>query len=80
MQQKHIEDLFEEKARSGEGSYAIAYALLRLAEAQKDSAIALKDLGLADAATPMGAIEFLSREIRDTGRSIADAISELQSS
>ena len=29
---KHLLDDFEEKARSGDGKFAIAYALLRLAE------------------------------------------------
>jgi hypothetical protein len=29
----HISDFFEEKARSGNGSYAIAFALLELAVA-----------------------------------------------
>ena len=30
-----IGDLFEEKARSGDGSYAIAFALLKLADVQE---------------------------------------------
>ncbi|MEX2480186.1 MAG: hypothetical protein WD928_04925 [Gammaproteobacteria bacterium] len=31
-----IEDLFEEKARAGDGTYAIALALLKLADIQAD--------------------------------------------
>jgi hypothetical protein len=30
-----IEDVFEEKARAGDGAYAIALALLRLADVQE---------------------------------------------
>lgn len=30
-QQQHIEDLFEDKARKGDGSFAVAYSLLKLA-------------------------------------------------
>jgi hypothetical protein len=53
----HTHDLFEQKARDGDGQFAIAYAILELAEASKNVAIWLKYLGNGDAATTMGAIE-----------------------
>jgi len=65
----HIHDLIEDLARE-DGSYAIAYALLQLAEQAKRAARAIDRLGLADAATPMGAIEVLSIELKR----IADAM------
>jgi hypothetical protein len=58
-----IEDLFEAKARKGDGLFAIAFALLRLADAQRAIATHIKYLGTGDAATTMGAIEFLGAHI-----------------
>lgn len=43
---EHIDDWIETKART-DGSYAIAYALLQIARAQKDTAIAIRNLDLA---------------------------------
>lgn len=74
MTQKHIEDLFEDKARAGDGSFAVAYALLRMAEAQNATAAALRQLGTGDAATTMGAIELLAVEVRDGARAIEAAL------
>ena len=42
----HIEDEIEEKARK-DGSYAIAYAILQLARAQKDTATAIRNVDIA---------------------------------
>jgi hypothetical protein len=42
----HLHDFFEEKAREGDGMFAIAYALMELAQAQRRSADALDRLGL----------------------------------
>jgi hypothetical protein len=74
----HLHDLIEEKARQ-DGGYAVAYALLRLADAQDRTALWLKHLGLADAATPMGAIEVLSVEFKrmaDSMTSIAEGVEQ----
>lgn len=60
---QHIEDFCEDKARAGDGSFAIAFALFRLADAQKDTAYQLGRLGLGDAASPMGALEHLTLHI-----------------
>ncbi|WP_347092622.1 hypothetical protein [Sphingomonas parapaucimobilis] len=43
---EHIDDFIETKART-DASYAIAYALLQVARAQRDTAIAVKNLDLA---------------------------------
>jgi hypothetical protein len=63
----HIHDIIEEKVREkgpDAGLFAIAYALLELTEQSRKSANALERLGLNEAATPMGAIELLSSEVR----------------
>jgi len=65
-----LDELFEKKARAGEGAYAIAYALLQLAGAQDKTAVALYALGNGNAATHMGAIENLAREVKKVGEAI----------
>lgn len=77
--QKHIEDLFEEKARAGDGQFAIAFALMQLTHAQKSSAAALRDLGLGDTVSPMGAIEFLSTQVRSGFEEVASALDKFVS-
>jgi hypothetical protein len=74
MAKQHIEDLFEDKARQGDGSFAIAYALLKLATESGNISYQLGRLGLAEAATPMGAVELLSLQLKETGEGIADAL------
>ena len=73
---EHFTDLCEERARKGDGAFAIAFALLELADAQQRTAIALKNLGLADAATPFGAIEALMIQMKETGETLASALTE----
>lgn len=71
---QHIQDLIEDKARKGDGAYAVAYALLELARAQDRTATQLKNLGLADASTPYGAMEALIMQMKETGETIASAL------
>lgn len=71
---QHIEDLFEDKARAGDGSFAIAYALLRLTGEQKNTAYQIRQLGFGDAATAMGGIEHLTLHLTRTGEAIAEAL------
>ena len=66
-----LPDWIEDRARADAG-YAIAFGLL--AEAQDSTAAALRMLGFADAATPMGAIEHLCVEIRHASERIASAL------
>lgn len=68
--EQHIQDFCEDKARNGDGAFAIAYALLELAEAQKNTATQLKFLGTGDAATTMGAIELLASEVKHVSEAI----------
>ena len=70
--EKHIKDLFEDKARAGDGSFAIAYALLDLADAQAATSRALFKLGLADASTPFGALEALGMQIEKAAEILGD--------
>ena len=74
---QHIKDLFEEKARAGDGLFAIAYAIVDLADSQEATAKALKKLGLNDAATTMGAMELISLSIEKSGQTIADQIASV---
>lgn len=71
---KHIQDVFEDKARAGDGAYAVAFALLELARAQDRTATQLKNLGFADASTPFGAMEALIMQMKETGETIARAL------
>lgn len=71
---KHIHDIFEEKARAGDGQFAIAFALLEIAQQQKACAYQLERLGIGNAATPMGAIELLSKGLNEGASEIAEAI------
>ena len=58
-------ELCEEKARAGDGGFAIALALLELAEAQKATATALDRLGLnySNPGGPPGAVEKVAMEL-----------------
>ena len=63
MPQKDIREIIEEKARKGDGAYAIAYALLDLSDSQEATAKALQRLGNGNASTDFGAIENLSMQV-----------------
>lgn len=73
-----IMDIFETRARAGDGRFAIAYALLELAEAQRSCATWLKYLGNGDAATSMGALEALGVHVGEQLNRVATAISEVR--
>jgi hypothetical protein len=56
------------RAEAGDGQFAVAFALLEVANA-------LYKLGVADAATPMGAIEHLAGHLGEKLDHLADATS-----
>lgn len=62
---------------AGEGTFAIAWAIIRLAEAQRATATSLALLGKGDAATPMGALEMLAGEVKAGSAAIANALGEI---
>jgi len=70
-----LRDYIEEKAAS-DGSYAIAWALLELVEAQKTIGVHLKYLGNGNAATTMGAIEAFGMHIGEKLDAMTDALRE----
>lgn len=74
--EQHFQDYCEDKARKGDSGFAVAYALLELVRAQERSASALRKLGMADAATPLGAIEALIMQMKETGEIVAEALRE----
>ena len=53
----------EERAETSH-QWAIAWAIMQLADAHKENAAALRRLGLADAATPKGALEVISIDLQ----------------
>lgn len=48
-----------------------------IADSLKSVSSALRDLGTANAATPMGALEMVALEIKDGTQRVADAILDL---
>jgi hypothetical protein len=62
-EKKDIREIFEERARKGDGAFAVAYALMDLSDSQEATAKALQRLGNAGASTDFGAIEALGMQI-----------------
>lgn len=71
-----LEQTIERKAKTN-GEYAIAYALLKLADAQQSTAYQIRNLGNADAATPMGALEAFGLHIGEKLDALTLAIGDL---
>src|SRR3546814_16853567 len=74
---QHIVDFCEDKARTGDGSFAVAFALLRLASAQEQTAAALRSLGMGDGPTQLGALEGLTMKLSEGVDRVAEAIDGL---
>lgn len=74
MAARHIDDLIEEKARAGDGHFAIAYALLQMAAAGQEAARALDRLGMNNLSPggPPGALEKLAMETARIATSLED--------
>lgn len=60
-----------------DGAALIAYAVLRLAEAQFETAQALRDLGNGDATTTMGALEALGKHMGEKVDELTQAVREI---
>ncbi|WP_441255752.1 hypothetical protein [Tardiphaga sp. 285_C5_N1_2] len=71
---KQTADYFEEKARAGDGAFAVAFAILELAAAHRKSGAALDRLGLnyEKSDGPPGAGEAIAMELKR----IADALGD----
>lgn len=67
---------FEEEAGSN-AAYAIAYAIMQLASQQAETARQINALGLANAATPMGALEVISIEFKAMAAALQDIASAI---
>lgn len=72
---QHIEDFIADKARA-DGGYAIAYALLKLADAHQSLACHVKYLGGGDNADSRGAVEWLGIKVGEGLSELAGAIRE----
>ena len=77
MTKNHELEQFIEQSAKANATYAVAYALLRLAEAQADTAVHLKYLGVGDAGTTMGAVEYLAVELSSKLEKLADAADKI---
>jgi hypothetical protein len=69
MMSQHIEDLFEDKARKGDGSFAIAYAMMRLTAASDRLAVMVGRLGF-DVTDHPGALEQIGMELGEIRKSL----------
>lgn len=72
MAEKPLVQLFEEKARAGDGDFAIAVSLLAVSDAIAGVGRSIDRLGNGNAATDVGAIEGLSMVIKEAAQIIAD--------
>ena len=68
-----IETAIADKA-SRDGQFAIAYALLQCAREQRSIADAIRSLGLGDAASPMGAAEYMAQILDGAAVRICETI------
>lgn len=69
----HLKEVIEARA-ARDGSYAVAYAILQLAEAQREVAFRLKFLGNGDAFTSMGALEAFGLHIGEKLDALTNAL------
>ena len=74
MNKHELANHIDTKGRN-EAGYAIAYALLKLANATESLSIWVKYLGNGDAATPMGAIEAFGKHIGEKLDELGDKLS-----
>jgi hypothetical protein len=58
--------------------YAVAYAILQLASAQREVAYQLKQLGNGNAGSQMGALEFLATKVAEVSGSLGDIAAALE--
>lgn len=71
---QHIKDFCEDKAREGDGQYAVAFAILELADHHARVARSLDAMGMNNmvAGGPPGALEMIAMQMK----SIADAFTQ----
>lgn len=60
---QHIQDFCEDKARKGDGNFAVAFALLEIARQQEQVAKKLGQLGFDGPSGHMGALEYLGVKV-----------------
>ena len=65
-------DYFEAKALKGDSGFAIAYALLELADAQEMTAMKLGRMGFDGPTGSAGGLEGVSLSLEDIAKSIKD--------
>ncbi|WP_157216069.1 hypothetical protein [Flavisphingomonas formosensis] len=68
MAEQHIQDLFEDRARKGDGQFAVAFALLELARGQERVAKALRSI--AAGGSQPGGLEAVALELKHLGEAV----------
>lgn len=69
-----MKEFCEKRARQGDAGFAIAYALIDLADSQEATAAAIQRLGNGNASTHFGAIENLAMQMEKAAQSLTYAI------
>ncbi len=69
-------DYFKEQALSGDSGFAIAFALLELADAQERTALKLGRLGFDGPSNSAGGLEGVSLSLEDIAKAIKDLPNE----
>ncbi len=69
-------DYFKEQALNGDSGYAIAFALLELADAQERTALKLGRLGFDGPSNSAGGLEGVSLSLEDIAKAIKDLPNE----
>ncbi|MEO5492955.1 MAG: hypothetical protein ABIR08_02890 [Sphingomonas sp.] len=67
---KAIEDVFEDKARAGDGQFAIAFALMALAREHERLANKVGQIGFDGPANNMGALEYIGVRLGDVASAL----------
>jgi hypothetical protein len=80
MTKKSLREICEEKARAGDGAFAIAAALFDLSDSQEATAKSLQNLGNGNASTDFGAIEGLAMQVIKLADAVENAGSNISSS
>lgn len=68
---KTTQDVFEERAKIGDGAYAIAFAILQLSDATNRVAEKIGRLGFDGPGGDQGALEYAGSQLRDIGAALS---------
>jgi hypothetical protein len=76
---QEIEQSIRDQADTDSG-FAIAHAIIKLADAVGSLSYQLKCLGVGDAAMQIGAVEYLATKVEEAGNAISHALTNVADS